>query len=132
MPELWPFDQAPDVAAITTRQVLDDGLGILNVTHYSDDQSGAFVCGTTDEESDGRVICMREAMEMDPTIQQSPTCLLGGVHGDARSAKLGGNIKMKRHNLAASGNGPVALLFHVGRFWCAAPEQQCSTHVAVR
>ena len=33
----WPFDQGPRVAAITTRQVLDDGLPILPVTHYADD-----------------------------------------------------------------------------------------------
>ena len=48
MPADWPFDQAPNVAAITTRQVLDEGLPILRVTHYSDDHSWGFVCGTTD------------------------------------------------------------------------------------
>ncbi len=70
MPEDWPFDQAPNVAAITTRQVLDDRLPILRVTHYSDDHSWAFVCGTTDAESDGRVISMSEAVAMDPTVQE--------------------------------------------------------------
>jgi hypothetical protein len=35
----WPFDQGPNVAAITTRQVLDNGLPILGVTHYSDDHA---------------------------------------------------------------------------------------------
>jgi hypothetical protein len=42
MPELWAFDQGPEVAAITTGQVLDGGLPILRVTHYSDDHSWAF------------------------------------------------------------------------------------------
>src|SRR5690348_114185 len=69
MPDGWPFDQAPNVAAITTRQVIKDGLPILRVTHYSDDHSWAFVCGTTDAEADGRVIGMGEALEIDPTLR---------------------------------------------------------------
>jgi hypothetical protein len=64
----WPFDQAPNVAAITTRQVLNEGYPILRVTHYSDDHSWAFVCGTTDETSDGKVISMQEALDIDPTL----------------------------------------------------------------
>jgi hypothetical protein len=65
----WPFDQARNVAAITTRQVLNDGLPILRVTHYSDDHDWAFVCGTTDTTEDGRVIAMQEALELDPTLR---------------------------------------------------------------
>lgn len=65
----WLFDQAPNVAAITTRQVLDLGLPILQVTHYEDDHSWAFLCGTTDDyENDGRVICMGETLKMDGTL----------------------------------------------------------------
>ncbi|MDB5291854.1 MAG: hypothetical protein JWL69_3095 [Phycisphaerales bacterium] len=68
MPTDWPFDQAPNVAAITTRQVLNDGLPILRVTHYSDDHSWGFVCGTTDLTEDGRVIRMEEALKLDPSL----------------------------------------------------------------
>ena len=64
----WPFDQAPDVTAITTRQVLEEYLPILRVVHYSDDHSWAFTCGTTDDPNDGRVICMNDALKLDPTI----------------------------------------------------------------
>jgi hypothetical protein len=32
--EGWPFDQGPNVAAITTRQVLELKLPVLIVTHY--------------------------------------------------------------------------------------------------
>ena len=67
----WPFDQAPNVAAITTRQVLDQGLPILRVTHYEDDHSWAFVCGTTDDyEKDGRVIRMAEALRLDESLRE--------------------------------------------------------------
>ena len=69
MSEDWPLDQAPDVAAITTRQVIEQKLPILCVSHYSDDHSWAFVCGTTDVTEDGRVIAMSEALEIDPTLR---------------------------------------------------------------
>ena len=69
MTDDWPFDQAPNVAAITTRQVIQDGLPILRVTHYIDDDSWAFVCGTTDKTEDGRVIGMGTALKLDPTLR---------------------------------------------------------------
>jgi hypothetical protein len=66
---LWPFDQGPRVACITTRWVLDDGLPILRVTHYSDDHSWAFVCGTPVTVEDGRIISMQSALRLDPTLR---------------------------------------------------------------
>lgn len=66
----WPFDQAPNVTALTTRQVLDEGAPILVVVHYEDDRSWAFLCGTTDAEEDGRVIGMGAALRIDPTLKQ--------------------------------------------------------------
>ena len=65
----WPFDQATNVAAITTRQVLE-GKPILRVVHYEDDHSWAFTCGTTNDEADGRVISMEEAVAIDSTIKE--------------------------------------------------------------
>jgi hypothetical protein len=70
MHQSWPFDQGPRVAAITTRQVLDDGLPILRVMHYIDDDSWAFTCGTTNETKDIRVIAMAEAMMLDASIAE--------------------------------------------------------------
>jgi len=64
----WPFDQAPSVAAITTRQVIKEGLPILTVVHYSDDHSWVFVCGTSNATEDGRVIGMGTALRLDPTL----------------------------------------------------------------
>jgi hypothetical protein len=70
MPDEWPFDQNPDVAAITTRQVLEDGFPILRVTHRADDHSWAFVCGTTNDVADARVVAMDEALNIDRTISE--------------------------------------------------------------
>lgn len=64
----WPFDQAENVAAITTKFVLEDNFPILQVVHYSDDHSWAFTCGTTDNPKDGRVMAMVEVTAIDPTI----------------------------------------------------------------
>ena len=66
----WPFDQDRNVAAITTKHVLERRLPILTVIHYTDDHSWAFLCGTTEMEEDGRVIRMDEALNMDPTLTE--------------------------------------------------------------
>lgn len=87
-PTDWPFDQEPNVAAITTRQVLRDGLPILGVTHYSDDHSWAFLCGTTDDEKDGLVISMSEALEIDNSLREVSDLLPGW---SAWREKVGGN-----------------------------------------
>jgi hypothetical protein len=64
----WAFDQEPNVAAITTRQVLREAHPILHVVHYSDDHSWAFTCGTTDDPEDGLVVGMGEILDMDPSL----------------------------------------------------------------
>ena len=66
----WPFDQEPNVAALTTRQVLE-GRPILYITHYEDDHSWSFVHGSGEDfEQDGRLICMAEALELDETLRE--------------------------------------------------------------
>jgi hypothetical protein len=68
--EVWPFDQAPNVAAISTRQVIELDYPILLVTHYEDDDSWAFLCGTTEDyKKDGRVIGMGEAVARDESLR---------------------------------------------------------------
>ena len=66
----WPFDQAPNVAAISTRQIIELHYPILLVTHYEDDHSWAFLCGTTNNHvNDGSVIGMVQALHIDPTLR---------------------------------------------------------------
>jgi hypothetical protein len=67
MISLWPFDQEPNVAAITSRQVLE-GHPILRIAHYPDDHSWGFTCGTTDDVADARIISMAEALKLDESI----------------------------------------------------------------
>ena len=86
----WPFDQAENVAAITTRQVIDEGKPILMAIHYSDDESWAFLCNTTGEESDGRVIGMGEALKLDPTLRSIADLPPGWI---AERTSVGGEWK---------------------------------------
>src|SRR4051794_26858989 len=69
MSDEWPFDQAPNVAALTTRQVLE-GSPVLRVVHYEDDHSWAFTCGTTNDTADGKVVSMNEIVKLDPSLKE--------------------------------------------------------------
>ena len=66
----WPFDQAENVAALTTQNILGGGLPVLSVVHYSDDHSWAFTCGTTDNADDGRIVGMGCIVGLDPTLKE--------------------------------------------------------------
>jgi hypothetical protein len=80
----WPFDQAPNVAAITTRQVLKEGYPVLSVVHYSDDDSWAFTCGTISETSDIKVISMEEVLALAQPYLESLTCLPAGWQSELK------------------------------------------------
>lgn len=66
----WPFDPAPNVTAICTRQVIEDNFAVLRAVHYSDDDSWAFTCGTTNDSADIRIIGIGQALQLDPTIAE--------------------------------------------------------------
>jgi hypothetical protein len=66
----WPFDQPPKANAITTRPVLDDGETVRVVVHFEDDGSWAFLCGTTEDVKDGRVMMMEQAMLLDISLME--------------------------------------------------------------
>ena len=64
----WPFDQAPNVAAITVRSILE-GDPILYVSHDLDDDGWQFLDGRPADTAAGRVIGMREVLRVDPTLR---------------------------------------------------------------
>ena len=83
----WPFDQPQNAAAITTRQVIEDGLPVLRVVHYDDDHSWGFTCGTTQSSEDGRVVAMGEILKRDPTLVEISDLAPGWA---ARRKEVGG------------------------------------------
>jgi hypothetical protein len=65
--ENWPFDQAPNVAAVTCQPVLD-GAPILLVVHYSDDDSWAFLDGGSFDPDASRLVGMGTIVRLHPSI----------------------------------------------------------------
>jgi len=65
---MWPFDQARNVATVTTRQVMLDKHPILSVVHYSEDDSWAFTCGTTNKSEDLMLVGMGEVIDLDKSL----------------------------------------------------------------
>ena len=65
--EDWPFSDARNTASITTRQVLE-GAPILLVTHDAEDGGWQFLCGTTDDPADARVVGLGRMYGRDPTL----------------------------------------------------------------
>ncbi|HWP56077.1 MAG TPA: hypothetical protein VN476_18235 [Pyrinomonadaceae bacterium] len=66
----WPFDQGPNVGAITIRQVLELGDPIRHVVHYGDDDSWAFLCGTTDNLADYRIVHIQHLLTKDESLRE--------------------------------------------------------------
>ena len=64
----FKFREERNVAVFTTRQVLE-GLPILRVVH-EDDGSWQFLCDTTYEEADLKVVTLEEIVKRDPTVNE--------------------------------------------------------------
>jgi hypothetical protein len=65
--DAWPFEDPPNTASITTRQVLE-GAPVLLVTHDADDGGWQFLSGATVDEADGRVVGLGNMLARDPSL----------------------------------------------------------------
>jgi hypothetical protein len=65
----WKFDQAPDVACITCRNVIL-GHPVLAVTHYEDDHSWAFLDGQPVDMSEALLVAMSEVVSRHPDVDE--------------------------------------------------------------
>ena len=64
----WPFDQAPNVGALTVRAILE-GDPVLFVSHDADDHGWQFLDGREPDTREGRLIGMHEVLRIDPTLR---------------------------------------------------------------
>lgn len=72
----WPFDDPINTAAFTTRPVLEQGVPVLLVSH-DEDGDWQFLCGTTTELDDCKIVCLGCAFERDPTLAEVADLPLG-------------------------------------------------------
>jgi len=81
----WPFHEGKNLAAFTTRPVLESNLPILLVSH-DEDGDWRFLCGTTNKPKDGRIVSLGCIFERDRTIAEVAD-LPEGWRAYRRSAK---------------------------------------------
>ena len=68
LPDPWPFDQEPNVVAVTSSHITRDGLPVLLVTHYEDDDSWGFQSGQPVTMAEAQLVAMKTVFGFDPTI----------------------------------------------------------------
>jgi hypothetical protein len=66
----WPFDQPPDCAVISIRQIADGREPILHVTHDSDDHGWQFLGWGDARTEDGVVLLLSKVLDLDPSVQE--------------------------------------------------------------
>ena len=65
----WKFDQAPNVACITSQSVLA-GESVLVAAHYEADHSWAFLDGRTFDPGKAVVVAMSTVLGLHPELQE--------------------------------------------------------------
>jgi hypothetical protein len=77
MPEPWPFADPPNLGVITTVKVLDENKPILLVAHDQDDGGWQFLCGTSNDPGDGRVVGLDCIVAKDASLRELADLPLG-------------------------------------------------------
>ena len=72
------FKEDPLLGVLTTAAVLE-GAPILLVSHDADDGGWQFLCGTTNDPVDGRIVHLEEIAAMDPTVTEVADIPLGWI-----------------------------------------------------
>lgn len=77
--EDWPFEECPNTAVITTKNILNKSSDILLVCRDEDDGMWQFLDGTDVNEEDALIISLKEIVELDDSILPLYLLPLGGV-----------------------------------------------------
>jgi hypothetical protein len=70
MEATWKFDQPPNCAVFTIRDVLYRAEPVLHVTHDEDDHGWQFLCANAPRESDARIVALEKMLNLDPTLHE--------------------------------------------------------------
>ena len=66
--ENFPFDDAPNTAVITCCHVLNGSLPILHVSHDLEDGMWQFLCGSSHDEPEARIVSLYSIYMHDPSV----------------------------------------------------------------
>lgn len=66
----WPFDQPENCAAVTNKDIINDGAPILHVCHDEDDHGWQFIGLEDAKEENIALVCMAEIVKLDPTVME--------------------------------------------------------------
>lgn len=73
---MMDFNEDPKLGVLTTSHVLA-GSPILMVSHDADDGGWQFLCGTTNDPADGKIVHLDEIVAMDSTVREVADLPLG-------------------------------------------------------
>jgi len=65
---MWPFPDPPDSAAVTVRQIVEDGHPILYVVHDAE-EGWQFLTGGKFVAEDSRLVTLQVMVELEPTLR---------------------------------------------------------------
>ncbi|WP_179218468.1 hypothetical protein [Saccharibacillus sp. O23] len=77
MNEDWPFEDPKNLAVITTRGIMERSESIKYVSHDEDDGGWQFHNGESVDEKEARIISLRQATILDPTLLELADLPLG-------------------------------------------------------
>jgi hypothetical protein len=75
--DAWPFEDPPNVAAITVRQIVHGARPILLVAHDDDDGSWQFLTGEDLDVADGMLVSLKSMIDRDPSLAELADLPLG-------------------------------------------------------
>ena len=64
----WPFEDGPNVAVFTVRQITDDEADILYVSHSAEDGAWQFLPGFEVPVSEAKLVALKTILRLDPTV----------------------------------------------------------------
>lgn len=81
----FPFQEPENIAVFTCVHILEGDADICYVTHDEDDGGWQFLCGENHDESDARIVSLKQIVEMDPSVGALSDMPLG--YGAVRNDK---------------------------------------------
>ena len=95
MEQSWPFDQPPNCAVISLRQIVNEGVPILRVSHDADDHGWQFLGGEQLTPADAMIVSLAEIVKIEPGLFALADLPPGWI-----ASRQNANSKWVRENVA--------------------------------